>query len=50
VNATATASISINAGEWEQTPALGLMIVTADNRSGGDQAQLIRVRGGQAED
>jgi subtilisin family serine protease len=50
VNATVPASVSISATEWDETPALGLMIVTADNRSGGDQAQLIRVRGGQAED
>jgi hypothetical protein len=44
INATVTASISINADEWDQTSALGLMIVTADNRSGAAQAQLIPVR------
>ena len=44
VGATVTASISINAGEWDKTPALGLMVVTTDNRSGGAQAQLVRVR------
>jgi subtilisin family serine protease len=48
--ATVTASISINAGEWDRTPALGLMVVTADNRSGGAQAQLIRVRRGQQDE
>jgi hypothetical protein len=40
-NGTATVNVSINAVEWEQTPALGLMVVTLDNRSGADQAQLI---------
>jgi len=49
VDATVTATISINGGEWDQTPALGLMIVTADNRSGGDQAQLVPVRPGHGE-
>ena len=49
-NATVTASISINAAEWEQTPALGLMVVTADNRAGAAQAQLIRVRRGQQDE
>jgi subtilisin family serine protease len=40
-NGTATVKVSINPVEWEQTPALGLMVVTLDNRSGADQAQLI---------
>jgi subtilisin family serine protease len=50
VGATVTATISVNAGEWEHTPALGLMIATVDNRSGAAQAQLVRVRRGHAED
>jgi len=50
VNATVTASVSIDAAEWEQTPALGLMVVTADNRAGAAQAQLIRVRRGQQDE
>ena len=40
---TATEPISINAAEWALTPALGLMIVTLDNRWGTDEAQTIRV-------
>lgn len=44
VGATVTATVSINPDEWEETPAKGLMIVTADNRSGAAQAQLIRLR------
>jgi hypothetical protein len=43
VGATVTDTVSINPTEWGITPALGLMIVTADNRSGGAQAQLVRV-------
>jgi hypothetical protein len=42
--ATVTATVSINADEWDETPALGLMIVTLDNLSGGAQAQLVSVR------
>jgi subtilisin family serine protease len=49
VNATVTASISINVAEWARTPALGFMVVTVDNRSGEHQAQLIPVRRGQQE-
>ena len=43
-NGTATVPISKNAAEWAQTPALGLMIVTLDNKAGVDEAQTIRVR------
>jgi subtilisin family serine protease len=43
VGATVTDAVSINSTEWAHTPALGLMIVVADNRSGGRQAQLVRV-------
>jgi subtilisin family serine protease len=45
--ATVTATISINAAESDRTPALGLMVVTADNRSGAAQAQLIPIRQNQ---
>jgi hypothetical protein len=45
--ATVTATISINSGELDRTPALGLMVVTADNRSGAAQAQLIPIRQNQ---
>jgi minor extracellular serine protease Vpr len=36
--------IAVNSDEWKLTPAKGLMIVTFDNKSGGDEAQLIPVR------
>jgi hypothetical protein len=39
----ATTVISVNSAESVLTPALGLMIVTFDNKSGTDEAQLIRV-------
>ncbi len=42
--ATATEPISINAAEWALTPALGLMVVTTDNKAGADEAQLIKVK------
>jgi hypothetical protein len=45
--ATITATISINQAESDRTPALGLMVVTADNRSGAAQAQLIPIRQNQ---
>ena len=42
-NASATETVTINAAEFAQTPPLGLMIVSHDNRSA-DEAQLIPVR------
>ena len=36
--------IAIDSAEWAITPALGLMIVTPDNKSGKDEAQLIDVK------
>ena len=42
-NGTATEPISNNAAEWALTPALGLMIVTQDNKAGADEAQSIKV-------
>ena len=41
---TATVPISKNAAEWALTPALGLMIVTPDNKAGTDEAQTIKVK------
>ena len=35
---------AVNATEWAATPALGLMVVTQDNRNGTDEANLVRVR------
>src|SRR6266699_3020580 len=40
----ATTVISVNSAESNLTPALGVMVVTLDNRSGADEAQLIRVK------
>ena len=39
----ATTVISVNSAESNLTPALGLMVVTFDNKSGADEAQLIKV-------
>jgi minor extracellular serine protease Vpr len=39
----ASNTISLNSAEWALTPALGLMIVTFDNKSGEGEAQLIPV-------
>jgi subtilisin family serine protease len=35
--------VEVNSAEWAQTPALGVMVVTTDNKSGKDEAQLIKV-------
>src|SRR4029077_12184533 len=40
----ATTVISVNSAEANLTPALGVMVVTFDNKSGTDEAQLIRVK------
>ena len=39
----ASTTISVNSAEAAITPALGLMVVTSDNKSGRDEAQLIPV-------
>jgi hypothetical protein len=39
----ASTVISVNSAESKLTPALGLMVVTFDNNSGADEAQLIEV-------
>ena len=36
--------IQIDSAEWARTPAKGVMIVTLDNKSGADEAQLIDVK------
>ncbi|HVN34463.1 MAG TPA: S8 family serine peptidase [Casimicrobiaceae bacterium] len=36
--------ISVNSAEWALSPALGLMVVTLDNKSGQSEAQLIDVK------
>ncbi len=43
-DATVNVPITKNAAEWALTPALGLMIVTPDNKAGVDEAQTIRVQ------
>jgi hypothetical protein len=35
--------VTVNSAEWAVTPALGLMVVTLDNKGGKDEAQLIDV-------
>ena len=40
----ATTVISVDSAEWKLTPAKGLMIVTLDNKSGADEAQLVDVK------
>jgi hypothetical protein len=42
-NASATETVTVDLIEWKQTPSLGLMIVSHDNPSGQDEAQLIPV-------
>src|SRR2546422_3605825 len=41
--ATKTSTVSVDSAEATLTPALGVMVVTFDNKSGADEAQLIRV-------
>ncbi len=41
--ATKTSTVSVDSAEAKLTPALGLMVVTFDNKSGADEAQLIKV-------
>ena len=44
-NTSATEAVSINKPEWAISPSLGLMVVTHDNPSGKDEAQLLPVGG-----
>ena len=39
----ASTVIAVDPAEWERTPAKGIMVVTLDNKSGKDEAQLIEV-------
>ena len=43
--AKASVPVQITPAQWRKAPALGLMVVTEDNRSGGSQANLLRVGG-----
>ncbi len=36
--------IAIDSAEWALTPALGVMVVSTDNKSGKDEAQLLDVK------
>jgi len=40
---SATESFHLNAGEWQVSPALGIMVRAVDNASGSPEAQLISV-------
>ena len=40
-NASATGTVVVNAAEWPNSPALGVMVVAPDNVSGARQAQLL---------
>ena len=42
-DAAATETVTLDPAEWAKTPSLGLMVVTHDNPSGQDEAQLIPV-------
>jgi hypothetical protein len=42
-NGTATETVTVNRDEWAKSPALGMMIISHDNRAD-DEAQLVRVR------
>ncbi len=39
--ASATTTLTINPAEWAQTPALGALILTTENKSGADEAQEV---------
>jgi subtilisin family serine protease len=41
--AAAQETIQVNAAEWAQTPALGLMVASLDNKAGSAETQLISV-------
>ena len=43
-NKLALVPVSVDAAEWAKTPALGLMIVSEDNKSGDTQGFLIPVK------
>jgi hypothetical protein len=41
VGQTTTSAVAINPAEWALTPALGVMVVTHDNKAGKDEAALL---------
>jgi subtilisin family serine protease len=41
--ASASTNISINPAEWAKTPALGVMILTTDNKAGTGEAQEVKL-------
>jgi minor extracellular serine protease Vpr len=43
-NLTVDVPVTIDAAEFAKTPALGFMIVTEDNHSGEDQANLLKIK------
>lgn len=43
-NASAELPITVDAAEWAQTPAKGLMVVSRDNRNGPDEARTVEVK------
>jgi hypothetical protein len=43
-NLTVDVPVSIDPVEFQKTPALGFMIVTEDNHSGEDQANLLKIK------
>jgi hypothetical protein len=43
-NLTVDVPVTINTAEFAKTPALGFMIVTEDNHSGEDQANLLKIK------
>ena len=42
-NASASVPFSVNLTEKALTPALGLMVVTQDNKNGKDEANLVKI-------
>ncbi|HEX8013245.1 MAG TPA: hypothetical protein VF814_20345 [Casimicrobiaceae bacterium] len=43
-NGSASVPVSVNLPEWAITPALGLMVVTPDNKNGSSEVNLIDVK------
>jgi hypothetical protein len=41
--ASATVPVTIDPTEWNRTPAKGIMVVTLDDKSGGDEADLVAI-------
>jgi subtilisin family serine protease len=45
--ASAQVPVSVDLAEWAQTPAMGVMVVSTENKSGADEAQLVPVSVGR---